>query len=130
VLALKRLAESSPCIFGGHVPNCNALLRPSGGHYFILVVGGFRAIGRICYAPHRIRHTCCGLHLVESAVNGSFTNYIRMQFSGFLGARQGVFGPFGLILISDPPGLSLPFLDSDPCAEGGLFISARVFFPV
>jgi hypothetical protein len=25
------------------------------------------------------------------------------KFSGFLGARQGVFGPFGLILILDPP---------------------------
>jgi hypothetical protein len=24
----------------------------------------------------------------------------------------------------------MPFLDSDTCAEGGLFISARVFFPV
>jgi hypothetical protein len=24
----------------------------------------------------------------------------------------------------------MPFLDSDPCAERGLFISARVFFPV
>jgi hypothetical protein len=27
------------------------------------------------------------------------------------------------------PGPGMPFLDSDPCAEGGLFISARVFFP-
>jgi hypothetical protein len=44
-----------------------------------------------------------------------------------------VFGPFGLILIWDPPGLGMPFLDNDTCAEeggGGLFISARVFFPV
>jgi hypothetical protein len=24
----------------------------------------------------------------------------------------------------------MPFLDSDTCAEGGLFISIRVFFPV
>jgi hypothetical protein len=28
------------------------------------------------------------------------------------------------------PGPSMPFLDSDTCAEGGLFISARVFFLV
>jgi hypothetical protein len=39
-----------------------------------------------------------------------------------------------LILISKswgcPPGPGIPFLDSDICAEGGLFISARVFFPV
>jgi hypothetical protein len=27
-------------------------------------------------------------------------------------------------------GPGMPFLDSDTCAEGGLFISARVFFPV
>jgi hypothetical protein len=28
---------------------------------------------------------------------------LELEFSGFLGAHQGVFGPFGLILISDPP---------------------------
>jgi len=56
VLAPKRLAESSQCIIGGHVPHCNALLRPNGGHYLILAVGG--AIGRMCYAPGRIRCTC------------------------------------------------------------------------
>ncbi len=28
------------------------------------------------------------------------------------------------------PGPGMPSLDSDTCAEGGLFISARVFFPV
>jgi hypothetical protein len=28
------------------------------------------------------------------------------------------------------PGPGMPFLDSDTCAERGLFISARVFFPV
>jgi hypothetical protein len=28
----------------------------------------------------------------------------ELQFSSFIGARQGVFGPFGLILISNPPG--------------------------
>jgi hypothetical protein len=27
-------------------------------------------------------------------------------------------------------GLGMPFLDSDTCAEGGLFISAKVFFPL
>ncbi len=32
---------------------------------------------------------------------------------------QGVFGPFGLILISDPPGAGMPFLDSDTCPSGG-----------
>jgi hypothetical protein len=52
-----------------------------------------------------------------------------MQFSGFLGARQGVFGTFGLILISDPPGAGhafhrQPFLDHDTCTEevGYLFL--------
>ncbi len=29
-----------------------------------------------------------------------------------------------------PPGLGMPFLDSDTCAKGGLFIFAKVFFPV
>ncbi len=29
-----------------------------------------------------------------------------------------------------PLGPGIPFLDSDTCAEGGFFISARVFFPV
>jgi len=34
---------------------------------------------------------------------------LELQFSGFLGARQGVFGPFGLILISDPLGTGHAF---------------------
>jgi hypothetical protein len=35
------------------------------------------------------------------------------------------------ILRVPPPGSGTPFLDNDTCAEeGGLFISARVFFPV
>ncbi len=34
--------------------------------------------------------------------------------------------------VPPPPGLGMAFLDSDTCAEegGGLFIFARVFFPV
>jgi hypothetical protein len=34
------------------------------------------------------------------------------------------------ILGVPPLGPGMPFLDSDTCAERGLFISARVFFPV
>jgi hypothetical protein len=34
------------------------------------------------------------------------------------------------ILGVPPLGLGMPFLHSDTCAEGGLFISARVFFLV
>jgi hypothetical protein len=44
---------------------------------------------------------------------------LELEFSSFLGARQGVFGPFGLILISDPLGAGMPFLDNDTCTEGG-----------
>jgi len=34
-------------------------------------------------------------------------------------------------ILGVPPGSGMPFLDSDTCAGGGgLFISARVFFPV
>jgi hypothetical protein len=55
--------------------------------------------------------------------------YIYMQFSGFLGARQGVFGPFGLILISDPLGPGMPFLDSDTCTQGGVIYFCQGFLP-
>jgi hypothetical protein len=41
-----------------------------------------------------------------------------------------VFGLFGLILISDPLGPGMPFLDINTYAEGGLFIFAKVFFLV
>jgi hypothetical protein len=34
------------------------------------------------------------------------------------------------ILGVPPSGPGMPFLDSHTCAEGGLFISARVLFPV
>jgi hypothetical protein len=34
------------------------------------------------------------------------------------------------ILRCPPLGPGMPFLDSDTCTERGLFISARVFFPV
>jgi len=39
---------------------------------------------------------------VLSWVNETNMEELELQFSGFLGACQGVFGPFGLILISDP----------------------------
>ncbi len=43
---------------------------------------------------------------------------------------QGVFGPFGLILISDPLGSGMPFLDSDTCARGGgVIYFCQGFFP-
>ncbi len=48
-------------------------------------------------------------HIVLSWVKLTWKNWIY-KFSGFLGARQGVFGPFGLILISDPPGVGHAFL--------------------
>jgi hypothetical protein len=36
-----------------------------------------------------------------------------------------------LTMVKDQrPGPGMPFLDSDTCVEGGLFISARVFFLV
>ncbi len=37
-----------------------------------------------------------------SWVNETDMEELELQFSSFLGARQGVFGPFGLILILDP----------------------------
>jgi len=40
-------------------------------------------------------------------------------FQVFLGARQGIFDPFGLILISDPLGPGMPFLDIDTCEKRG-----------
>jgi hypothetical protein len=36
-------------------------------------------------------------------VNETDIEELELQFSSFLGAHQGVFGPFGLILISYPP---------------------------
>jgi hypothetical protein len=36
-----------------------------------------------------------------------------------------------ILAVPPPPsGPGMPFLDNDTYAEGGLFISARVFFPV
>jgi hypothetical protein len=56
---------------------------------------------------------------------------LELQFLGFLGARQGLFGPFGLILISDPPRARHAFPRQRQMRRGGgLFIYARVFFPV
>ncbi len=54
-----------------------------------------------------------------SWVNETNMKKLKLQFSGFLGAHQGVFGSFGLILISDSPGLSMPLLDNNTCAERG-----------
>jgi hypothetical protein len=34
------------------------------------------------------------------------------------------------ILRVPPLGLGMPFLNNDTCVEGGLFIFAKVFFPV
>jgi hypothetical protein len=42
-------------------------------------------------------------HIVLSWVNETNMEELELEFSSFLGARQGVFGPFGLILILDPP---------------------------
>jgi hypothetical protein len=43
-------------------------------------------------------------HIVLSWVNEIDMEKLELEFSGFLGARQGAFGPFSLILISDPLG--------------------------
>ncbi len=52
----------------------------------------------------------------------------RCSIFSFLGARQGVFGPFGLVLITDPPGAGHAFPRQRHMRRGsGLFISARVF---
>jgi hypothetical protein len=48
-------------------------------------------------------------HIVLSWANENDMEELELQFSGFLGARQGVFGPFGLILISDPLGAGHAF---------------------
>jgi len=40
---------------------------------------------------------------VLSWVNETNMEKLELEFLGFLGARQGVFGPFGLIYISEPP---------------------------
>jgi hypothetical protein len=53
---------------------------------------------------------------------------LELEFLGFLGARQGVFGPFGLILISNPLGLGMPFLDNDTCVKGGVIYFCQGFF--
>ncbi len=62
-----------------------------------------------------------------SWVNEIDMEELELEFSGFLGARQGVFGLFGLILILDLLWPGVPFLNIDTCAKGGLFISVRVF---
>ncbi len=49
-------------------------------------------------------------HIVLSWVNETDMEELELQFLGFLGACQGVFGPFGLILISNPPRAEHAFL--------------------
>jgi hypothetical protein len=44
---------------------------------------------------------------------------LESQFSGFLGACQGVFGLFGLILISNPPRVGHAFPRQQHMRRGG-----------
>jgi len=68
---------------------------------------------------------------VLSWVNETDMEELELQFSGFLGACQGVFGLFGLILISNPPRAGHAFPRQQHMRKGGgLFISTKVFFPV
>jgi len=70
-------------------------------------------------------------HIVLSWVNETDMKKLELEFSSFLGACQGVFGPFGLILILDPPRAGHAFPKQRHMRRrGGLFISARVFFLV
>jgi len=50
---------------------------------------------------------------------------LESQFSGFLGACQGVFGLFGLILISNPPRVGHAFPRQQHMRRGG---GGGVFF--
>jgi hypothetical protein len=73
------------------------------------------------------------MHIALSWVNEIDMEELELQFSGFLGACQGVFGPFGLILISNPPRAGHAFPRHQHMhmrGGGGLFISSKVFFPV
>jgi hypothetical protein len=56
---------------------------------------------------------------VLSWVNETNTEELQLQFSSFLGAHQGVFGPFGVILISNPPGAGHAFPRHQHMRKGG-----------
>jgi hypothetical protein len=47
---------------------------------------------------------------------------LELQFSSFLGACQGVFGHFGLILISDPSGARHAFPRQQHMHKGGGYL--------
>jgi len=55
-------------------------------------------------------------------VNETDTEELELEFSGFLGAHQGVFGPFGLILISDPHGAKHAFPKQRHMRRGGGYL--------
>jgi hypothetical protein len=44
---------------------------------------------------------------------------LELEFSGFLGGHQGVFGPFSLILISNPHGAKHAFPKQRHMRRGG-----------
>jgi hypothetical protein len=48
-------------------------------------------------------------HIVLSWANETDMEELELEFSSFLGALQGVFGPFGMILISNPLGAKHAF---------------------
>ncbi len=54
-----------------------------------------------------------------SWVNEIDMEELELEFSSFLGARQDVFGPFDLILISDPPGARHAFPKQRHMCRGG-----------
>jgi hypothetical protein len=53
---------------------------------------------------------------------------LELQFLGFLGACQGVFGPFGLILILDPLGAGHAFLRQRHMHRRGGYLFLPWFF--
>jgi hypothetical protein len=69
---------------------------------------------------------------VLSWVNETDMEELELQFSSFLGARQSVFGPFGLIYIFEPLGVGHAFPRQRHMRKGGggggLFISFGVFY--
>jgi hypothetical protein len=68
---------------------------------------------------------------VLSWVNETDMEELELQFLGFLGARQGVFDPFGLILISDPPRARHAFPRQRHMRRtgGGVIYFCQGFFP-
>ncbi len=53
----------------------------------------------------------------------------ELQFSGFLSARRCVFGPFDLILISNPLGAGHAFPKQWHMCKGGVIYFCQGFFP-